>query len=176
MENFCWQREALDLFAFHYETGAKLPDELFARMTAAKHFHAGLHLVRQLEFALFDFRAHLEFKPERGARVMELLEEVREQIAVVRPPKWQRFPHGFAHIFAGGYDAGYYSYLWAEVLSADAFEQFEQAGIFDPATGERFRKEVLAVGGSRPALESFIAFRGREPDPTALLRSYGLAA
>ena len=176
MENFCWQRAALDLFAFHYETGARLPDELFARMIAARHFHAGLHLVRQLEFALFDFRAHLEFDPARGARVMALLEEVREQIAVVRPPAWQRFPHGFAHIFAGGYDAGYYSYLWAEVLSADAFEQFEEAGVFDVATGERFRREVLAVGGSRPALESFVAFRGREPDPTALLRSYGLAA
>ena len=176
MENFAWQREALALFAKHWQTGAALPDELFARMLAARHFHAGLFLVRQLEFALLDFRLHLEFDPARGARVLDLLDEVRREIAVLIPPGWQRMPHAFAHIFAGGYAAGYYSYLWAELLSADAFARFEDAGVFDRAAGDAFRRSVLAVGGSRPALESFVEFRGREPQPDALLRSYGLAA
>jgi oligopeptidase A len=176
MENFGWQREALDLFARHWQTGERLPDELFARMQAARHFHAGLFLVRQLEFGLFDFRIHREFTPARGARVLEILDEVRREVAVLQPPAWQRFPHAFTHIFAGGYGAGYYSYLWAEVLSADAFSRFEEAGVFDRATGEAYRKAILSVGGSRPALESFIEFRGREPQPDALLRSYGLAA
>ncbi|MEO7063178.1 MAG: M3 family metallopeptidase [Dokdonella sp.] len=175
MENFGWQREALDLFARHYQTGERLPDELFARMQAARHFHAGLFLVRQLEFALFDFRIHREFDPVRGARALEILGEVRSEVAVLQPPAWQRFPHAFTHIFAGGYGAGYYSYLWAEVLSADAFGRFEEAGVFDRATGEAYRQAILAVGGSRPALESFVEFRGREPRPDALLRSYGLA-
>lgn len=176
MENFGWQREALDLFARHWKTGERLPDALFERMQAARHFHAGMFLVRQLEFGLFDFRIHREFDPARGARAMEILGEVRDEVAVIHPPAWQRFPHAFTHIFAGGYGAGYYSYLWAEVLSADAFERFEQAGVFDRATGEAYRKAILAVGGSRPALESFVEFRGREPRPDALLRSYGLAA
>ena len=176
MENFGWQREALDLFARHWQSGEKLPDELFARMQAARHFHAGLFLVRQLEFGLFDFRIHREFDPARGARAMDILREVRDEVAVIHPPQWQRFPHAFTHIFAGGYGAGYYSYLWAEVLSADAFGKFEEAGIFDRATGQAYRESILAVGASRPALESFIAFRGREPEPDALLRSYGLAA
>ncbi len=176
MENFGWQREALDLFARHWQSGERLPDELFARMQAARHFHAGLFLVRQLEFALFDLRIHREFDPARGARALEILDEVRDEVAVLRPPAWQRFPHAFTHIFAGGYGAGYYSYLWAEVLSADAFSRFEEAGVFDRATGEAYRKAILAVGGSRPALESFIEFRGRAPQPDALLRSYGLAA
>jgi len=176
MENFAWQREALALFAKHWQTGEALPDELFGRMLAARHFHAGLFLVRQLEFALFDFRLHLEFDPALGARAMELIREVRAQVAVIQPPGWQRMPHAFGHIFAGGYAAGYYSYLWAELLSADAFARFEETGVFDRAAGEAFRRSVLAVGGSRPALESFVEFRGREPEPTALLRSYGLAA
>jgi len=176
MENFGWQREALDLFARHWQTGEKLPDGLFARMQAARHFHAGLFLVRQLEFGLFDFRIHREFDPARGARAMEILREVRDEVAVIQPPQWQRFPHAFTHIFAGGYGAGYYSYLWAEVLSADAFGKFEEAGVFDRATGAAYRESILAVGASRPALESFVAFRGREPTPDALLRSYGLAA
>ena len=176
MENFGWRREALDLFARHWRTGEKLPDALFERMQAARHFHAGLFLVRQLEFGLFDFRIHREFDPVRGARALEILDEVRDEVAVTRPPSWQRFPHAFTHIFAGGYAAGYYSYLWAEVLSADAFARFEEAGVFDRATGEAYRKSILAVGGSRPALESFVEFRGREPQPDALLRSYGLAA
>jgi oligopeptidase A len=176
MENFGWQREALDLFARHWRTGERLPDDLFARMQAARHFHAGLFLVRQLEFGLFDFRIHREYDPARGARALEILDEVRDEVAAMKPPAWQRFPHAFTHVFAGGYAAGYYSYLWAEVLSADAFDRFEQAGLFDRATGEAYRKAILAVGGSRPALESFVEFRGREPEPEALLRSYGLAA
>ena len=176
MENFAWQREALDLFARHHETGERLPDELYAKMLQARHFHAGLFLVRQLEFALFDFRLHLEYDPAEGARVLDVIKEVRREVAVLTPPSWHRGPHAFTHIFSGGYAAGYYSYLWAEVLSADAFAAFEEAGVFDAATGARYRREILAVGGSRPALESFIAFRGREPEPDALLRSYGLAA
>jgi len=176
MENFGWQREALDLFARHYQTGERLPDDLFARMQAARYFHAGLFLVRQLEFALFDFRVHREFDPARGARALAILDEVRDEVSVLRPPEWQRFPHAFTHVFAGGYAAGYYSYLWAEVLSADAFDRFEQEGLFNPDVGAAYRKSILAVGGSRPALESFVEFRGREPKPDALLRSYGLAA
>ncbi len=176
LENFAWQREALDLFARHWQTGAPLPADLYRRLRASRQFHAGLFLVRQLEFALFDFRLHLDYDPRRGARALELLDEVRREIAVVFPPPWQRLPHAFGHIFGGGYDAGYYSYLWAELLSADAFARFEEAGIFDRAAGEAFRRSILAVGGSRPALESFVEFRGREPRIDALLRSYGLAA
>jgi oligopeptidase A len=175
MENFAWDREALRLFAKHYQTGEELPDELYERMLKARHFHTGMFLVRQLEFGLFDFRLHLEYDPVRGARPMEVLEEVRKEVSVLHPPVWQRFPHAFTHIFAGGYAAGYYSYLWAEVLSADAFEPFEAAGVLDRATGERFRKEILAMGATRPALDSFTAFRGRAPEPDALLKSYGLA-
>ncbi len=175
MENFAWDREALRSFAKHYVTGEPLPDDLYQRMLDARHFHAGLFLVRQLEFALFDFRLHLEYDPAKGARPLDVLEEVRHEVAVLHPPAWQRFPQAFTHIFAGGYSAGYYSYLWAEVLSADAFEAFEEAGVLDSTTGGRFRKEVLAVGATRPALESFKAFRGREPRPDALLKSYGLA-
>ena len=176
MENFAWQRDALNLFARHWQTGDLLPDDLFKRMLAARHFHAGLFLVRQLEFALFDFRLHLEYNAKQGARVLDLLNEVRSEVAVIFPPEWQRMPHSFAHIFSGGYAAGYYSYLWAELLSADAFAQFEEMGIFNRDAGAAFRRNVLAVGGSRPALESFVAFRGREPQIDALLRSYGLAA
>lgn len=176
MENFAWEREALDLFAKHHETGERLPEALYQKMLQARHFHAGLFLVRQLEFALFDFRLHLEFDPSLGARALEILDEVRAEVAVLPPPSWHRGPHAFTHIFSGGYAAGYYSYLWAEVLSADAFSAFEEAGVFDASTGARYRREILAVGGSRPALESFIAFRGREPQPDALLRSYGLTA
>ena len=176
MENFCWQRETLDRFARHVDDGSRLPDELLARMHAARHFHAGLFLLRQVEFGLFDFLLHAAPAGAAMSDPLELLERVRDEVAIVRPPSWQRFPHAFTHIFSGGYAAGYYSYLWAEVLSADAFGAFEEAGLLDAATGRRFRAEVLAVGGSRPALESFVAFRGRPPESDALLRSYGLAA
>jgi oligopeptidase A len=176
MENFGWSRPALDLFARHYQTGEPLPATLYRRMLDARHFHAGLHLVRQVEFALFDFRLHREYDPAHGARTLALLEEVRREVAVLHPPAWQRFPHTFTHVFAGGYAAGYYSYLWAELLSADAFGRFEEAGVIDRASGDAFRREILAVGASRPALASFVAFRGRAPRPDALLKSYGLAA
>ena len=179
MENFGWHREALDLFARHHQTGERLPDQLFQRMLAARHFQAGLLLVRQLEFALFDFLLHLEYDPAQGARTLAVLAAARKQVAVLHPPAWQRFPHGFSHVFAGGYAAGYYSYLWAELLSADAFGEFEECAgtagsVIDRGTGERFRREVLAVGASRSALESFVAFRGRKPQPEGLLRSHGL--
>ena len=174
MENFCWNRQALDLFAKHWSSGERLPDELFDKMLAARHFQAGMFLCRQLEFGLFDFLLHANYDPARGARVMETLEAARREAAVLHPPAWQRFPHAFTHIFAGGYAAGYYSYLWAEVLSADVFGAFEEHGVIDAATGARFRDEFLGVGASRPALESFVAFRGRTPQPDALLHSYGL--
>jgi oligopeptidase A len=176
MENFCWTRAGLDRIAAHFESGQPLPEDLFQRLLGTRHFQAGLFLVRQLEFGLFDFRLHREYDPARGARVLELLEEVRREVAVIHPPAWTRFPMSFGHIFSGGYAAGYYSYLWAEVLAADAWSAFSATGVLDAATGARFRREILAVGGSRPALDSFIAFRGREPDVAPLLASYGLAA
>ncbi|MGA7297482.1 MAG: M3 family metallopeptidase, partial [Rhodanobacteraceae bacterium] len=163
MENFGWNRDALALLSGHWQSGEKLPEELFRRMLAARHYHAGLFLLRQLEFGLFDFHLHLDYQPDNPPAPMAVLEKVRRQVSVLHPPAWQRFPHGFTHIFAGGYAAGYYSYLWAELLSADVFSEFEQHGVIDPATGARFRNEVLAVGASRPAMQSFIAFRGREP-------------
>ena len=176
LENWCWSREALALLAGHYRTGEPLPEELYRRMLAAKHFQAGIFMVRQLEFGLFDFRLHKEFDPARGGRVLEVLDDVRRQVAVIVPPDYNRFANAFTHIFSGGYAAGYYSYKWAEVLSADAFSAFEENGIFDAATGERFRRSVLEVGGSRPALASFVEFRGREPEIEPLLRLSGIAA
>ncbi len=174
MENFCWQKEALDLIAGHYQTGEPLPEDLFEKMLAARNFQSGMQMVRQLEFALFDFRIHLEYDPAKGGRIYDILKDVREKVAVFTPPPWNRFAHGFAHIFGGGYAAGYYSYKWAEVLSADAFSRFEEEGIFDPATGKAFLEHILEKGGSRPALESFVAFRGREPEIDALLRHSGM--
>jgi len=174
MENWCWDRQALDLIAGHYDTGATLPAELYERMLAAKDFQAGMKMVRQLEFSLFDFRLHHEYDPKRGARIYEMLREVQAQVAVLQPPEYTRFAHGFAHIFAGGYAAGYYSYKWAEVLSSDAFSRFEENGIFDAATGRAFLHTVLEQGGSRDAMELFVQFRGREPRIDALLRHSGI--
>ncbi|HEB99024.1 MAG TPA: oligopeptidase A [Thiotrichales bacterium] len=176
MENWCWEREALDLIAAHYKSGEALPEELFRRMTAARNFQSAMQMVRQLEFAIFDFRLHLEYDPDKGGRIYEILQEVRDRLAVLKPPSFNRFPHSFSHIFAGGYAAGYYSYKWAEVLSADAFSAFEEAGIFDRETGKRFLTRILEQGGSRDPLELFIDFRGREPTIDALLRHSGLAA
>jgi oligopeptidase A len=176
LENWCWEREALGLIAGHWETAEALPDELFRRMTAARNFQSAMQMVRQLEFALFDFRLHREYDPSRGGRIYEVLNEVRDQVAVVKPPAFNRFAHGFSHIFAGGYAAGYYSYKWAEVLSADAFSLFEERGIFDGATGRAFREHILAQGGSAEAMDLFVAFRGREPKIDALLRHNGIAA
>jgi oligopeptidase A len=176
MENFCWQWEVLAPLCRHVETGAQLPRSLFDRMVAAKNFQSGLATLRQVEFAVFDMRLHGELDPETGASALDLLDDVRREIAVLLPPAYNRFPNTFSHIFAGGYSAGYYSYKWAEVLSADAYAAFEERGVLDPATGARFRDEVLAVGGSRPAMESFRAFRGREPQVEALLRHSGMIA
>jgi len=176
MENFCWQREALDLFSGHYETGEPIPPEMFERMLSAKNFQSAMMMVRQLEFSMFDFRIHREYDPARGGRVYEILDEVRDEVAVLRPPAWNRFPHGFSHIFAGGYAAGYYSYKWAEVLSADAFSLFEERGVFDPETGQAFLHNILERGGAQDAADLFRAFRGRDPEIDALLRHSGIAA
>ena len=176
MENWCWEREALDLFARHYETGETIPEDLYRRMRAAKNFQSAMQTVRQLEFALFDFRLHLEYDPAQGGRIYEILDEVRRQVAVIQPPPYNRFPNSFSHIFAGGYAAGYYSYKWAEVLSADAFSRFEEEGIFNSATGRSFLHNILEQGGSRDAMELFVAFRGRKPSIEPLLRHTGLAA
>jgi oligopeptidase A len=174
MENFCWEWDVLRTMTRHVERGEPLPRQLFERMLAAKNFQSGLQMLRQIEFALFDMRLHSEFDPTAGRSALELLEEVRAQVAVLRPPAYNRFPNSFSHVFAGGYAAGYYSYKWAEVLSADAYSYFEEHGVLDAGAGRRFREEILAVGGSRPAAESFRAFRGREPDVEALLRHSGM--
>ncbi len=176
MENWCWQQQALALISGHFETGESLPDELFKRMLAAKNFQSGMHMVRQLELSIFDFRIHSDFDPQQGARIYDILNQVREQVAVVTPPDWNRFAHGFSHFFAGGYAAGYYSYKWAEVLSADAFSLFEERGIFDHQTGQAFLHNILEKGGSEDAMDLFVAFRGREPKIDALLRHTGIAA
>jgi oligopeptidase A len=174
MENWCWQRHALDTFARHVETGEALPADLLQRMLDARHFHSGLFLLRQLEFGITDLRLHQEFDPAQEDQVATIHGQVREQTALLPVPEWNRFINGFGHLFAGGYAAGYYSYLWAEQLSADAFSRFEEEGIFNRKTGEALRDEILARGGSRDAIESFTAFRGREPEIGPLLRSYGI--
>lgn len=175
MENFCWEQDVLSGMTRHVESGQPLPDELFRKMHAARNFQCGLQTVRQIEFALFDMRLHSDFDPEGTQTPLALLDEVRREVAVLMPPAYNRFPNGFSHIFGGGYAAGYYSYKWAEVLSADAYSLFEEKGTLNPEIGERFREEILARGGSRPALESFVAFRGREPRIEALLRHSGMA-
>ena len=176
MENWAWEREALDLISGHYETGDVLPQDLFDKMIAARNFQSAMVMVRQLEFSLFDFRLHLEFDPTQDKQVEKILAEVRDQVAVVKPPKFNRFAHSFSHIFAGGYAAGYYSYKWAEVLSADAFSKFEEKGIFDRNTGIEFLQSILEQGGSREPMDLFIEFRGRKPEIDALLRHTGIAA
>lgn len=174
MENFCWEWDVLRHMTKHVDTGAQLPRELFDKMVAAKNFQAGMQTVRQIEFSLFDMRLHGDFDPSGSKTALDLIEEVRDEVAVLRPPKWNRFPNSFSHIFAGGYAAGYYSYKWAEVLSADAYSLFEEMGTLSAEAGSRFKEEVLAKGGSRPAMESFVAFRGREPSLDALLRHNGM--
>jgi oligopeptidase A len=175
LENWCWERESLDLFARHYRSGAPLPHDLLEKMQQAKNFQSGMHMVRQLEFALFDFRLHAEARDRDSDAIQALLDEVRSEVAVVIPPDYNRFQHSFSHIFAGGYAAGYYSYLWAEVLSADAFSKFEEKGIFDRPTGEQFLHTILEQGGARDPMELFIEFRGREPRIDALLQHSGIS-
>lgn len=174
MENWCWEKESLQLVSGHYQTGETLPDSLFDKMIAAKNFQAGMVMVRQLEFSLFDFRIHQDYDPALGGRVYETLEKVRSQVAVIQPPKSNRFPHGFSHIFAGGYAAGYYSYKWAEVLSSDAFSLFEEKGIFNQEAGNAFLSNILELGGSKDAMELYVNFRGRKPSIDALLRHNGI--
>ncbi|MBL8471892.1 MAG: M3 family metallopeptidase [Rhodocyclaceae bacterium] len=181
MENFCWEWDVLSAMSGHVESGEALPRALFERMLAAKNFQSGLQTLRQIEFAVFDMRLHDDFDAQGAQSCLDLLAEVRREVAVLVPPAWNRFPNSFSHIFAGGYAAGYYSYKWAEVLSADAFEAFEEAArastpysVLDRGTGMRFLDEILAMGGARPALQSFKAFRGREPRVDALLRHSGM--
>ena len=176
MENWCWDKEALNLISGHYQTGEPLPDTLFEKMLAAKNFQAGMMMVRQLEFSLFDFKIHRDYNPAKGGQIYQILQQVRDQVAVVKVPAFNRFAHSFSHIFAGGYAAGYYSYKWAEVLSADAFSLFEEKGIFDRATGDSFLENILEKGGSSGAMTLFKNFRGREPNIDALLRHNGIAA
>jgi len=176
MENWCWEHEALDLFGRHYQTGENINDGLFNRLIASKTYQTGMQMVRQLEFAIFDFRLHLEYSDQNPIDIQELVNEVRKQVAVVIPPEFNRFQHSFSHIFAGGYAAGYYSYKWAEVLSADAFSKFEENGIFDKVTGQGFLHSILEQGGTRDPVELFVEFRGREPQIEALLRHSGIAA
>ncbi len=174
MENFCWEWDVLQHMTRHVDTGAPLPRTLYDKMVAAKNFQAGMQTVRQIEFSLFDMRLHCEFDPHGSQTALDLLNEVRQEVAVVFPPAYNRFPNNFTHIFAGGYAAGYYSYKWAEVLSADAYSLFEENGVLSEDAGRRFWSEILAQGGVRPALESFVAFRGREPTIDALLRHNGM--
>ncbi|PWV71820.1 oligopeptidase A [Halomonas sp. A11-A] len=176
MENYCWERESLDLIAGHVESGEPLPAELLAKLQAAKNFQSAMNMVRQLEFSIFDLRLHHELAAPSAAEIQALLDAVRDAVSVVPRAEFNRFQNGFSHIFAGGYAAGYYSYKWAEVLSADAWSAFEEAGIFDPETGRRFRTEILEQGGARDAAELFRAFRGREPSIEPLLRHSGIRA
>jgi len=176
MENWCWERQALDLISGHYQSHEKIPAGLYARMIAAKNFQSGMQFARQLEYALFDMRLHSNHDPERGASVQQLLDEIRAAVAVIIPPAFNRFQNSFSHVFAGSYAAGYYSYKWAEVLSADAFSKFEENGVFDRATGLEFMRNILEQGGSREPMELFVNFRGRAPRMDALLRHSGLTA
>jgi oligopeptidase A len=176
LENYAWHEGVLGEISAHYATGAPLPVETQRQLVATRSFHAGLATMRQIEFALFDFRLHAGYAPGRGGRVLETLDEVRREVAVAPVPAWNRFPHNFGHVFAGGYAAGYYSYKWAEVLAADAFAAFEEAGVFDRTTAGRFLDKILSRGGSCDALEAFIEFRGRKPDIAPLLRQHGIAA
>ncbi|PIE44860.1 MAG: oligopeptidase A [Gammaproteobacteria bacterium] len=174
MENFCFERQVLRSMSAHRHSGEQLPDELFDKLTAAKNYHSALQMLRQLEFSLFDMKVHAEYDTDHPCDVMAVLDEVRQQIAVIPSPDYVRFPMSFSHIFAGGYAAGYFSYKWAEVLSADAFSRFEEEGVYNKAVGRAFKREILERGASRTAMENFVAFRGREPDIAALLRHNGI--
>ncbi|QWA11404.1 oligopeptidase A [Sodalis ligni] len=174
MENFCWQPEALEFISGHYETHEPLPKEMLDKLLAAKNYQAALFILRQLEFGLFDFRMHYEYSAEQGARILDTLAEVKQQVAVMPAVEWSRFPHAFSHIFAGGYAAGYYSYLWADVLAADAWSRFEEEGIFNRETGKSFLDNILSRGGSEEPMVLFTRFRGREPTLDAMLHHYGI--
>lgn len=174
MENWCWEPEALSFISGHYETDEPLPPTLLNQMLAAKNYQAALFILRQLEFGLFDFRLHAEFNPTQGAQILTMLAAVKKHVSVIPSPSWSRFPHAFSHIFAGGYAAGYYSYLWADVLAADAYSRFKEEGIFNRETGQAFLDNILARGGSEEPMVLFRRFRGREPQLDAMLKSYGI--
>ena len=176
LENWVWEKEGLDLIAEHFETGEKIPQEMIDKLLAAKNFNSATGMLRQLQFGLFDFRLHTEYGTEGYKGIQEILDDVRSKVAVAPTPDFNRFQHGFSHIFAGGYSAGYYSYKWAEVLSADAFSKFEENGIFDSTTGQEFLENILQKGGSEDAADLFKAFRGRAPKVDALLRHSGIGA
>ncbi|CAK2705498.1 oligopeptidase A [Vibrio crassostreae] len=176
LENWCWEEEALSFISGHFESGEALPKEMLEKMLAAKNFQSAMFILRQLELGLFDFTLHTEYDPEVGARVLETLADVKSKVSVLPSLDWNRFSHSFGHIFAGGYSAGYYSYLWAEVLSADAFSAFEEEGIFNTETGNRFLNNILEMGGSEEPMELFKRFRGREPQIDAMLRHAGISA
>jgi oligopeptidase A len=176
LENWCWEEEALAFISGHYETGEPLPKAMLDKMLAAKNFQSAMFILRQLEFGLFDFTLHTEYDPDIGARVLETLADVKSKVAVLPSLEWNRFSHSFSHIFAGGYSAGYYSYLWAEVLSSDAYSRFEEEGIFNKETGQSFLNNILEMGGSEEPMELFKRFRGREPEIDALLRHSGISA
>ena len=175
MENFCWEWDVVKHMTEHVDNKSPLPEALFKKMIEAKNFQSGMQTLRQIEFSLFDIRLHTQYNDQNKINSLKLLETIRDEIAVVRPPAWNRFPNSFSHIFAGGYAAGYYSYKWAEVLASDAFSLFEEEGILSSNAGQKFQEEVLSKGGSRPAMESFVAFRGRAPSVDALLRHSGMA-
>ncbi len=175
MENFCWERQVVDLFAKHYETGDILPDALFNKMLAAKNFQSAMIMLRQIEFSLFDVLVHSQFDVNGDESVQQLLDRVRDEVSVFSPPAFNRFQNSFSHIFAGGYAAGYYSYKWAEVLSADVYATFEEEGVLNADTAARLRNELLSIGGSREIMDAFVAFRGRKPSVDALLRHWGLS-
>ena len=175
MENFCWEWDVVKHMTEHVDNKSPLPEALFKKMIEAKNFQSGMQTLRQIEFSLFDIRLHTQYSDQNKINSLKLLETIRDEIAVVRPPAWNRFPNSFSHIFAGGYAAGYYSYKWAEVLASDAFSLFEEEGILSSNAGQKFQEEVLSKGGSRPAMESFVAFRGRTPSVEALLRHSGMA-
>ena len=174
MENFCWQAGSLSFISGHYETLKPLPEDMLDKLLRAKNYNAAMMMARQLELGLFDFHLHLEFDPDEEGQIQRILDKVRAEVSVLLPPAEYAFQHGFSHIFGGGYAAGYYSYKWAEVLSADAYSLFEEIGILSKTAGNKFKKEILSKGGSRPAMESFIAFRGRKPEIQALLTHHGL--
>jgi oligopeptidase A len=174
MENWCWEREVIDDISGHFETGEKLPNAEYDKLIALKNYQSAMQMVRQIEFALFDFRIHMKEGLDANLSVQEILNDVRSKVAVMKPKEYNRFQHAFSHIFAGGYAAGYYSYKWAEVLSSDAFSKFEEVGKFDKATGKLFRETILEQGGSKPAMDIFIEFRGRKPSIDALLRHNGI--
>jgi oligopeptidase A len=176
MENFCWERDSLDLISKHIDTSEPLPDALLVALKKSRHFQSAMMLLRQIEFSLFDFMLHLEYDPAQPEDILDLMQRVRSEVAVIMPPSYQRFAHSFSHIFAGGYAAGYFSYKWAEVLSADAFSMFEESGVLNTETGLRFKNTILAAGGSIDPMVLFKAFRGRLPSIDALLRHSGIQA